>query len=142
MRVATAKLIWVHLIATACRMWDMSEVSQAQVRSLAGQSHVRAASVASSKRMSVLKSVMGGGGGASGRQEQQADVHSVSCVMTVKPGDRRDKRVEVASFAALAGPLFAADTFVVCSRTGTFGVYKVRGGRRLAALVQRLTVSP
>lgn len=113
----------------------MSEASQTQVRSraIAGQRHSRAASAASSKRMSVLKSVMGGGGGAGGRhgaQEQQhADLHSVSCIATVKPGDRRDRRVEVASFAALAGPLFAADTFVVCSRTGTFGFYKVSGER-------------
>jgi hypothetical protein len=95
-------------------------VRQAQAQQKAQS--IQQAKTAAAKRQSVLLSVVGG----SGRDGHYADIFGISCVATVKPGDKRDRRIEVASFAALNSPLFPADSFILCSKTNSVGIYKVR----------------
>lgn len=67
---------------------------------------------------------VGGGGGGAGR-DQFDHIPAISCVGSMKPGEKKDKKVEVAGFAPLGGAQFTSDSFLICSKTSVLGIFKV-----------------
>lgn len=74
----------------------------------------------SGQRNTKRLSVFGGG-----NKEQHDNIHGISCLGSIKPGQKNEKKIDVTAFCQLNAVQFTSDSFAIVSKTNILGIYKV-----------------